>query len=236
MANPSCRWGGTTADKGCGGEQTRPSPPPDKHALPRPLWQELWHSSAGSFVPRPRNYVYSISHNLFSIDSQWICFSTTDDLAQKQTPLKQEPRRPGIRETPLDLGDATTLVHRKGSFIPGTGDFNPWVAQPPPNLRIIFSFQGLGTTQTKDKTSFSTLKPTILESLKPEEIIKSPGLRQPPCAQPGAPCLFRYTSHEDFCGLHRLKSHPFPQQDASGVYHLYKTRVLVLSGFYLTAL
>lgn len=70
-----------------------PFPPPNKHVLPRPLWQPLWHGGAGSFVPKPRNYVYSISHNLFSIDSKWICFSTTDDLARKQTPLKQEPSK-----------------------------------------------------------------------------------------------------------------------------------------------
>lgn len=93
LANPWHCWGGTTAGAGYGGEQTQPSPPATKHALPCPLWQQRWQSGAGSFVPAPRNDVYSIPHNLFSIDSQWICFSTTDDLARKQIPLKQEPSK-----------------------------------------------------------------------------------------------------------------------------------------------
>lgn len=66
-------------------------PPPGTPCTPCLLltspMAEAWHKSENSFERKPRNDVYSISHNLFSISSQWICFSTVDDLARQLTPL-----------------------------------------------------------------------------------------------------------------------------------------------------
>lgn len=93
-----CHRAGDAAKSHHGGKQTRPAPRSPPGLVP---WQQLWHGRAGSFVPGPRSDVYSISRNLFSIYSQWICFSTTDDLARKRTPLNQEPS-----EALQDLRDA----------------------------------------------------------------------------------------------------------------------------------
>lgn len=156
-----------------------PPPPPTSTPCLVPSGSSFGTAVQAHLYPGQETmFIHSISHNLFSIDSQWICFSTADDLARKQTPLKQEPskallgsvRHPRVWLMPPPLPIA------KGPSSRGQVTSTP----APPNLPINFFFQGLGATQTRDKISFRILKPTVSDSLKPEEIIKSPGLRQPP--------------------------------------------------------